>query len=60
MNGIINNTIPGQVDKFQDKIRNNRMFQEHMPNCSLRRVNIMSYNDKRDVYTAAKDHANGF
>lgn len=36
------------------------MFQEHMPNCSLRRVNIMSYNDKRDVYTAAKGHANGF
>ena len=52
-------TIPS-TDKFQDKIRNNRMFQEHMPNCSLRRVNIMSYNDKRDVYTAAKGHANGF
>lgn len=57
VNGIINNTIPGQGDKFQDKIRNNRMFQEHMPNCSLRRVNIMSYNDKKDVYTAVVTYA---
>ena len=53
VNGIINNTIPGQADDNQNKIRSNKMFQEHMPNCKLRRVNIMSYNEKKDFFTAA-------
>ena len=55
VNGIINNTIPGQADDNQNKIRSNKMFQEHMPNCKLRRVNIMSYNEKKDTYSDSKN-----
>lgn len=52
VNGIINNTLPGQADKYQEKIRNDRRFQQHIRECSLRRVNIMSYNEKKDFFTA--------
>ena len=56
VNGICNNTIPGQADKCQEKIRSSKYFAK-LQSCSLRRVNLISYNDKKQVFTATVTYA---